>query len=82
MIPQNYLMEYKDEWKKRGYRKKYLCWFKTLDEVTQVYKIENLRSNDCYVPYVGVALNRKLKNKCPTKYDKAWICLLYTSRCV
>lgn len=73
MVPEEHIYVYKREWRKKGFKKKYLRWYKSYDEITLCFCIRNFQSGDWYVPWIGALLNSEMEKPYPRVYDEAYI---------
>lgn len=74
MIPKEHIFIYKREWKKNKFLKKDLRWYRKYEEVTLCFSIKNFKSNDWYVPLIGILRTKEMKSPYPLIYDDAYIC--------
>lgn len=73
MVPEEHVYVYKREWRKNGFKKKYLRWYKCYEDITLCFCIKNFPSSNWYMPWIGALLNSKMEMSYPRARDDAYI---------
>lgn len=73
MVPDEHINIYKRAWRERGFKKKYLRWYRSYDEVTLCFCIRNFKACEWYVILIGGLLNSRMTKPFPQLFDNAYI---------